>query len=192
MNNDALEIRKPIRLAKIAARRAGKILQDIRVGEYANASAQIPKRCIYHETKELDRSRKSSVHALWRIMFLAASIAGKRMIWRHRVGSRFAAAHPLPACGSTAELAQALNAYWQQMDWGYVQLADEPESLRIVHYCAPLHAFGDTALAWTPAFLEGVYQTWLSALGAQGLSVAQTSGYSENTAIEFRLGRHPV
>jgi hypothetical protein len=92
----------------------------------------------------------------------------------HRVGSRFAAAHPLPTCGSTAEL------------------ADEAESLRIVHYCAPLQAFGDTALTWTPAFLEGVYQTWLSALGAQGLSVAQTSAYGEDTAIEFRLGRHPA
>jgi Cellulose synthase subunit D len=110
----------------------------------------------------------------------------------HRVGGRFAAAHPLPACVSTAELADALNHYWQQMDWGYVTLSDEPDCLRIVHYCAPLQAFGDAALHWTPALLEGVYQTWLSALGAQGLSVAQTSGYGADSAIEFRLARHPA
>ncbi|CAH2788767.1 MAG: FIG01213672: hypothetical protein [uncultured Paraburkholderia sp.] len=110
----------------------------------------------------------------------------------HRVGSRFAAAHPLPACDSTADLARTLNARWQEIDWGYVELADERESLRIVHYCAPLPAFGESALAWTPAFLEGAYQTWLSALGAQGLSVVQTGQYEPDTALEFRLGRHAV
>ncbi|MGF6918684.1 hypothetical protein OKW28_002857 [Paraburkholderia sp. 40] len=110
----------------------------------------------------------------------------------HRVGSRFALACPLPACASTAELEQVLNSYWHQMDWGYVALADEAESLRIIHYCAPLPAFGESALAWTPAFLEGAYQTWLSALGAQGLSVVQTSAFGEDSSLEFRLGRHPA
>ncbi|MDE1181076.1 cellulose biosynthesis protein BcsD [Paraburkholderia sp.] len=109
-----------------------------------------------------------------------------------RVGCRFAAAHALPPVGSTAELAAALNLCWQDAQWGFVELSDEPEYLRIAHYCAPLHAFGASALSWTPAFLEGAYQTWLSALGAQGLSVAQTSGFDENTAIEFRLGRYPA
>ncbi|MBB5499276.1 cellulose biosynthesis protein BcsD [Paraburkholderia sp. MM5384-R2] len=110
----------------------------------------------------------------------------------HRVGSRFALAYPLPACASTAELEQVLNSYWHQMDWGYIALADEAESLRIIHYCAPLPAFGESALAWTPAFLEGAYQTWLSALGAQGLSVVQTSAFGEDSSLEFRLGRHPA
>lgn len=109
----------------------------------------------------------------------------------HRVGCRFAATNALPACASTADLTTALNRYWREMDWGYVVLSDEPDSLCIVHYCAPLQAFGDAALSWTPALLEGVYQTWLSALGAQGLSVAQTSTYGQDAAIEFRLARHP-
>lgn len=135
----------------------------------------------------------------WRGMLSALASEFEAQIGRdelrqlmHRVGCRFAAAHPLPACGSTAELARTLNLYWHDMDWGYVELADEADSLCIVHYCAPLQAFGNTALTWTPAFLEGVYQTWLSALGAQGLSVAQTSEYGADAAIEFRLGRHPV
>ncbi|NPT37519.1 cellulose biosynthesis protein BcsD [Paraburkholderia xenovorans] len=147
----------------------------------------------------LDYLLERQISPQWRGMLTALASEFEAQIGRdelrqlmHRVGSRFAAAHPLPACESTAELARTLNLYWHDMDWGYVELADEAESLRIVHYCAPLQAFGGTALAWTPAFLEGVYQTWLSALGAQGLSVAQTSGYSEDTAIEFRLGRHPV
>jgi hypothetical protein len=147
----------------------------------------------------LDYLLERQISPQWRGMLTALATEFEAQIGRdelrllmHRVGSRFAAAHPLPACGSTAELARALNDYWQEMDWGYVELADESESLRIVHYCAPLQAFGGTALAWTPAFLEGVYQTWLSALGAHGLSVAQTSAFGEDTAIEFRLGRHPA
>ena len=147
----------------------------------------------------LDYLLDRQVSPQWRGMLTALATEFEAQIGRdelrllmHRVGSRFAAAHPLPACGSTAELANALNMYWHEMDWGYVKLADEAESLRIVHYCAPLPAFGDAALAWTPAFLEGVYQTWLSSLGAQGLSVAQTSTYGDDTAIEFRLGRHPA
>jgi hypothetical protein len=107
----------------------------------------------------------------------------------YRVGCRFAAARPLPPCASTADLADALNARWQEADWGYVELVDEADYLRISHSCAPLQAFGSAALAWTPAFLEGVYQTWLSALGAEGLSVAQASEFDEYATIEFRLGR---
>jgi hypothetical protein len=110
----------------------------------------------------------------------------------YRVGCRFAAAHPLPPCASTADLADALNARWQEADWGYVELVDEADYLRISHSCAPVQAFGSAALAWTPAFLEGVYQTWLSALGAEGLSVAQASEFDEYATIEFRLGRQPA
>lgn len=113
----------------------------------------------------------------------------------HRVGSRFADASPLPPCASTAELADALNARWQEADWGFVELSDERDHLRIVHYCAPLRAFGQSALAWTPAFLEGAYQHWLAALGANGLAVRQygqvnASGeFDDGAAIEFRLAR---
>lgn len=110
----------------------------------------------------------------------------------NRVGSRFALAHELPPCASTSELSEAFNASWRETDWGFVELSDEAEYLRIVHYCAPLQAFGNDALTWTPAFLQGVYQTWLAALGAQGLSVEQASGFTDEAAVEFRLGRHPV
>ncbi|MDR5838472.1 cellulose biosynthesis protein BcsD [Caballeronia sp. LZ034LL] len=110
----------------------------------------------------------------------------------HRVGSRFADARPLPSCNSTAELAEALNVQWRDTDWGFVELADERDHLSIVHYCAPLPAFGESALAWTPAFLEGAYQQWLAALGAQGLAVRQASEFGDDTAIEFRLARTVV
>ncbi|WP_250500784.1 cellulose biosynthesis protein BcsD [Caballeronia sp. GAWG1-5s-s] len=107
----------------------------------------------------------------------------------HRVGSRFAKAHALPPCDSTSALADALNALWRDTDWGFVELSDERDHLSIVHYCAPLPAFGESALAWTPAFLEGAYQQWLAGLGAQGLAVRQASEFGGDAAIEFRLAR---
>jgi hypothetical protein len=108
----------------------------------------------------------------------------------HRVGSRFADARPLPPCASTAELADALNTVWRDSEWGFVELSDRHDYLSIVHYCAPLPAFGESALAWTPAFLEGAYQQWLSGLGAQGLAVRQAGDFGDDTAIEFRLARN--
>jgi hypothetical protein len=106
-----------------------------------------------------------------------------------RVGRRFAASHVLPTCHTTPELANAINAVWNQSDWGFVELSDEPDALRIVHFCAPLLAFGPNALTWTPAFLEGVYQGWLSELGADGLAVMQSGDFDESASVEFRLGR---
>ena len=61
-----------------------------------------------------------------------------------------------------------------------------------MHYCAPLPAFGESALAWTPAFLEGAYQHWLSTMGADGLARRQHGDIGQTgdgAAIEFRLAR---
>ncbi|MBN3788761.1 cellulose biosynthesis protein BcsD [Burkholderia sp. Ac-20353] len=109
-----------------------------------------------------------------------------------RVGARFAAAHPLPHCESTNDLASALNAQWREVQWGYVELADERDFLRITHYAAPLRAFGDGALAWSPAFLQGAYQTWFDSLGAAGLRVAQEASPEDDSRIELRIAREKV
>jgi hypothetical protein len=107
----------------------------------------------------------------------------------NRIGRRFADAHPLPACESMTELVDSLNALWRDTDWGFVAIAEKPGYLSITHYCAPLPAFGARALTWSPAFLEGAYQQWLGALGAQGLAVKQAGEFDENSAVEFRLAR---
>lgn len=106
-----------------------------------------------------------------------------------RVGARFAESHALPPCESTDDLADALNAHWSGIQWGYVELADEGDYLRIIHYGAPLAAFGGAALAWTPAFLQGCYQAWLDAMGAAELVVAQADVPDEGFVVEFRLAR---
>ncbi|WP_118178395.1 cellulose biosynthesis protein BcsD [Paraburkholderia phosphatilytica] len=106
----------------------------------------------------------------------------------HRVGSRFAGAHPLPVCLSVVDLERAINQRWLEADWGYVEIVEAPDALRIAHFCSPLKAFGANALSWTPGFLEGVYEMWLAELGGEGLRVEQTSTFDEDGVIDFRVG----
>ncbi|RQS05931.1 cellulose biosynthesis protein BcsD [Burkholderia sp. Bp8998] len=106
-----------------------------------------------------------------------------------RVGMRFAAAHPLGPCESTDDLANALNARWRDAQWGYAELSDEHEFLRIVHYAAPLRALGAGHLAWSSAFLQGAYQGWFDSVGAAGLRVVQDAVPQDDSRIELRIAR---
>lgn len=106
-----------------------------------------------------------------------------------RIGMRFAAAHPLGSCESTDDLADALNAHWRDMEWGYAELSAEHEFLRIVHYAAPLRALGNDPLAWSPAFLQGAYQAWLDSVGGTGLRVMQDIAPPDGVRIELRVAR---
>jgi hypothetical protein len=86
----------------------------------------------------------------------------------HRIGLRFASQHALPPCASIAALRDAMNGVWKPMDWGLAELTDQDAAVLLIdHMCSPLAAaFGEGHLDWTPAFLEGVYQGWMSAAGA--------------------------
>ncbi|MBU9296685.1 cellulose synthase [Burkholderia multivorans] len=106
-----------------------------------------------------------------------------------RIGARFAAAHPLPSCESTRDLATALNARWREAQWGYTELADEHDFIRITHYAAPLRALGNDNLAWSPAFLQGAYQCWFDSVGAVGLHVVQQASPENDAKIELRIAR---
>jgi hypothetical protein len=105
-----------------------------------------------------------------------------------RIGVRFADAHPAGACATLDELVAFFNTTWSSLDWGFVNLVEQDEYLAIEHFCAPLAAFGNTAATWTPAFLEGAYQRWLSELGAAGLALRQVEA-SQHRAFEFRLSK---
>jgi len=106
----------------------------------------------------------------------------------HAVGSRFASGHPLADCTSLAAMTAALNELWSDIDWGYVQLHEEVDHLDICHFCAPLTAFGPSAAAWAPAFLEGAYRQWMSDAGAGELPCTQLTG-GPSTELIFRVAR---
>lgn len=111
----------------------------------------------------------------------------------HRIGVRFASQSSLPACSDMDALQQAICARWQTMDWGWIELEEEGGKLRIVHHCATngdllAGAFGEATEAWVPAFLGGVYQQWLSTLGAGNqLRVRQVTGIDEFGTTELEL-----
>ena len=107
-----------------------------------------------------------------------------------RVGERFAKAAALGDCQTLDDLELEINRVWFNRDWGWVKISEAPTYLAIHHHCAPLAAaFGDSAMSWAPAFLEGAYQHWLSGLGAQpDMRIRQVNGEA-GAALEFRLAR---
>lgn len=108
-----------------------------------------------------------------------------------RIGARFAATTPLPDCRTLSEFEAGANVLWRERSWGYIELKEDADGLRVIHYCSPLPiAFGNEALAWSPAFLEGVYASWFAASGAgELLKLTQISDCDHLGTIEFRLGR---
>jgi len=110
----------------------------------------------------------------------------------YRTGTRYAAAHPLPDATSVADMQQAMADIWDAYDWGTVSLSEVEAALQITHVCSPLMAaFGESAQAWTPAFLEGAYQQWFTQLGSSELlRVKQVSDADEFGTITFKLARH--
>lgn len=80
----------------------------------------------------------------------------------HGMGASFAVTDgsSLPA------LESCMNRIWAELNWGWVQLIEEPDSLVVAHHASPLKAaFGASALEWTPALLEGIYAQWFETLG---------------------------
>lgn len=110
-----------------------------------------------------------------------------------RIGVRFATQTSLPECENLEQLSAAMCEVWREMDWGWVELEEHDRILRIVHHnanhgCLRLGAFGDATDAWSPAFLEGVYQKWLANLGAgDTLRVTQVGEPDEFGSIEYQL-----
>jgi hypothetical protein len=107
----------------------------------------------------------------------------------NRIGTRFGVQTSLPPCVSVEEVQLAMNVIWRDMDWGWVEIEESDHALCIMHFCTPISAaFGQDMQDWTPAFLEGVYQQWLLALGASdSLRVRQVAQIDEFGRIDFRL-----
>lgn len=82
----------------------------------------------------------------------------------HRVGVRFAAAHPLAEAPTLNALAIAANALWERIDWGRCVIDAQPDGIVIRHCLAPT-AMVFPGAAWPDGFLEGVYARWFADAG---------------------------
>ncbi|MDQ5897620.1 MAG: hypothetical protein QG612_1706 [Pseudomonadota bacterium] len=120
----------------------------------------------YHQQHQCSRQWRPFLLSLGQELGDRLGPDGARALMR-RLGSAMSRERPLPALELLPDLEAAMNLVWSDMDWGWVELNDTGDALRIVHRCAPLEAaFGATARSWAPALLEGAYEQWLRAAGA--------------------------
>ncbi len=106
-----------------------------------------------------------------------------------RIGARFATQHPLAAGDTLTSLEEAINGVWDTLQWGMVELGQTSEAMEIQHRFSPLTAaFGEAGANWAAGFLQGAYQQWLDAAGAQGLKVAVVAPLDAVGSVHLRLG----
>lgn len=109
-----------------------------------------------------------------------------------RLGASMAQSIPAPVGNTIAELEESINSIWFDMDWGWVTLEEKNDGLFIEHRVSPLQgAFGEAALSWSPAILEGIYAHWFSIISAgSALQLSQVEPAQANQQlIIFRFGR---
>lgn len=109
-----------------------------------------------------------------------------------RLGNFMAQNLGTPSGNTIAELEASINSIWFDINWGWVRLVEKNDGLFIEHHAAPLQsAFGEDALAWSPAILEGVYAHWFSVISAgSALRLTQAEPAERNKLLQvFRFGR---
>ena len=96
------------------------------------------------------------------------------------------------AIETLTDLEIQLSAYWSDLNWGWVALAELDDAIAITHHASPLaEAFGDAALPWVVGLLEGFYQTVFKVLGAgDAMRVQLVNGPAAGMQIHLRFGQH--
>lgn len=108
------------------------------------------------------------------------------------MGLRFGALLDIGERETVEGMSEGINAHLKAVRWGHVKLSDNGDQLLIEHHYSPLpQALGiDVDLAG--GFLEGMYEHWFKAAGADAaLSVKSVVGVSNATVTVFQFGRHP-
>jgi len=87
---------------------------------------------------------------------------------RH-MGVRLAQMHPVALYDSIEELEKSMNKIFATLDWGWVKIQPQDFSLVFYHGAFPLPSFGkaeaEREAKVFSALLEGLYHTWMIALG---------------------------
>lgn len=151
-------------------------------------------------TKKIDYRIQRQSARQWRSL-LSATAQGlckqfelkNARLMMHSIGMQFASQTNLPACETLGDLQNAMCSVWQDMDWGWVELEENDSVLRIIHHGSTNGnllngSFGIETSIWVTAFLQGAYQKWLAAMGAnETLSVRQVSPTDEFGSTEYQL-----
>ena len=109
-----------------------------------------------------------------------------------RVGGRMAQALPLPPCNSLEEAAAALNRILDDIDWGWADIEEVGNHIRIVHGAYPVvPMYQNAPEAWVIPVLEGAYTSWFRSLGGPGELRARATGRPQSplSPVELLYGR---
>ncbi|MFZ6723758.1 cellulose biosynthesis protein BcsD [Undibacterium sp. Ji49W] len=103
-------------------------------------------------------------------------------VFMHQLGRTMASGFNVADGSSLQALEACMNRVWSEMNWGWVQLVEEADALVVAHHASPLKvAFGEEALNWSPALLEGMYAQWFETLGMdKSLRLSQRDGVFED------------
>jgi len=106
------------------------------------------------------------------------------------IGRRMAALEPLDGVNDASVLCARINAFWQSLDWGEVELALGKESIVVRHRDLPNQIAADPDGHWALMLLtvlEGAYDSWFRVLGS-GPALHTTAEWKGDT-VELRHGR---
>lgn len=110
-----------------------------------------------------------------------------------RLGRSMAKRISAPSGNTVEELEDSINGIWFNMDWGWVKLTEKDDGLFVEHHASPtMDAFGEDALAWSPALLEGIYADWFAAIDGKDSPLCLTQVeplQGGDVALAFRYGR---
>jgi hypothetical protein len=150
------------------------------------------------EVHDLDQAYHAarSCSAQWRVFLSAfawelntgAEPAEVRGFLR-QIGRRMADLMVLPKTDTIEALEAAMNQAWGRIEWGWVKLFAEHDTILILHGAYP-NAFSDpTNTVWptgAAAVMEGVYGQWMLGQGSPVSTVRWISNQAD--PLEFRHG----
>ncbi|PNU03618.1 cellulose biosynthesis protein BcsD [Novosphingobium guangzhouense] len=106
------------------------------------------------------------------------------------IGRRMAALEPLEGVNDASVLCARINAFWQALDWGEIELAVGRDAIVVRHRDLPTEIAPDRAGHWARMLLgvlEGAYDAWFRVLGS-GPALRTTAEWKGDT-LELRHGR---
>ncbi|MDY7538501.1 cellulose biosynthesis protein BcsD [Undibacterium sp. RTI2.1] len=119
----------------------------------------------YYEQQQCSVQWRAFLNA-FSVEFSAQGDVNDLRTFMYKLGLTMAASFKVDGGETLLTLESGINKVWADLDWGWVQLRDESDCLLIEHNASPLKvAFGEQALDWSPALLEGVYSYWFESMG---------------------------
>jgi len=123
------------------------------------------KNAEYYEIQQCSIQWKAFLKA-FSVEFASKGDVKDLRAFMHQLGRTMASEFSIGDGSSLLALEAGINKVWLQLNWGWVEIIEEVDSLILAHHASPLKvAFGPEALSWSPALLEGIYAQWFDGLG---------------------------